>query len=181
MVAELVNMTDTSAATRQALAGKGITVQNWWALNTLKYKAYRQIESDMADRAVNEASGIADDAKTSAFITGSVVVLTLLLAFILAGLVARQMSRSMRQLRNAAFGIAEQRLPMLVDQLSRTDPGRSTPGSPRSRSPARTRSARSPAPSTRSTAKRSGSPPSRPCCGATSTRSSPTCRAATSR
>ncbi|GGW82751.1 ATPase [Streptomyces lucensis JCM 4490] len=124
MVAELVNMTDTSAATRQALAGKGITVQNWWALNTLKYKAYRQIESDMADRAVNEASGIADDAKTSAFITGSVVVLTLLLAFILAGLVARQMSRSMRQLRNAAFGIAEQRLPMLVDQLSRTDPGR---------------------------------------------------------
>ena len=30
----------------------------------------------------------------------------------------------MRQLRNAAFGIAEQRLPMLVDQLSRTDPGR---------------------------------------------------------
>ncbi len=46
------------------------------------------------------------------------------LAFILAGAVARQMSRSMRQLRNAAFGIAEQRLPMLVDQLSRTDPGR---------------------------------------------------------
>ena len=34
------------------------------------------------------------------------------------------MSRSMRQLRNAAFGVAEQRLPMLVDQLSRTDPGR---------------------------------------------------------
>ncbi len=30
----------------------------------------------------------------------------------------------MRQLRNAAFGVAEQRLPMLVDQLSRTDPGR---------------------------------------------------------
>lgn len=30
----------------------------------------------------------------------------------------------MRRLRNAAFGIAEQRLPMLVDQLSRTDPGR---------------------------------------------------------
>jgi len=39
-------------------------------------------------------------------------------------MVARQMSRAMRQLRNAAFGVAEQRLPMLVDQLSRTDPGR---------------------------------------------------------
>lgn len=30
----------------------------------------------------------------------------------------------MRRLRTAAFGVAEQRLPMLVDQLSRTEPGR---------------------------------------------------------
>ncbi|MFI0808316.1 sensor histidine kinase [Streptomyces echinatus] len=124
MVTALATMQDTSSSTREELAGKGITAENWWAANTLKYKAYRQIESDLADKAVNEASGIADDAKTSAFITGAVVVIALLAAFILAGLVARQMSRSMRQLRNAAFGIAEQRLPMLVDQLSRTDPGR---------------------------------------------------------
>ncbi|MFB0618051.1 nitrate- and nitrite sensing domain-containing protein [Streptomyces sp. AGS-58] len=123
-VGALATMKDTSEVTRQGLAQGGITAENWWALNTLKYKAYRQIESAMADRAVNEASGIADDAKTSAFITGAVVVIALLAAFILAGLVARQMSRAMRQLRNAAFGIAEQRLPMLVDQLSRTDPGR---------------------------------------------------------
>ena len=124
MVTKLATMQDTSALTREALAAKGITAQNWWAANTLKYKAYRQIESDLADKAVSEASGIADDAKTSAFITGAAVVIALLAAFILAGLVARQMSRAMRQLRNAAFGIAEQRLPMLVDQLSRTDPGR---------------------------------------------------------
>ncbi|MFD9095948.1 nitrate- and nitrite sensing domain-containing protein [Streptomyces collinus] len=124
MVQALVTMKDTSPLTRQAMAVKGITAKNWFALNSLKYKAYRQIESDLADKAVNEASGIADDAKTSAIITGAVVVVALLLAFILAGAVARQMSRSMRQLRNAAFGIAEQRLPMLVDQLSRTDPGR---------------------------------------------------------
>ncbi|MFG2604954.1 nitrate- and nitrite sensing domain-containing protein [Streptomyces sp. NPDC048514] len=124
MVSALATMKDTSSLTRQGLAAKGITGDNWFAVNTLKYKAYRQIESDMADKAVSEASGIADDAKTSAFITGAVVVIALLAAFVLAGLVARQMSRSMRQLRNAAFGIAEQRLPMLVDQLSRTDPGR---------------------------------------------------------
>ncbi|MEU3830981.1 nitrate- and nitrite sensing domain-containing protein [Streptomyces sp. NPDC029080] len=124
MVTALATMKDTSTSTREELAGKGITAQNWWAANTLKYTAYRQIESDLADKAVSEASGIADDAKTSAFITGAVVVIALLAAFILAGLVARQMSRAMRQLRNAAFGIAEQRLPMLVDQLSRTDPGR---------------------------------------------------------
>ncbi|GGV10729.1 ATPase [Streptomyces filipinensis] len=124
MVAQLAQMKDTSLLTRQTLAAGGITADNWYAVNTLRYKAYRQIESDMADKAVNEASDIADNAKTSAFITGGVVVVALLLAFILAGAVARQMSRSMRQLRNAAFGIAEQRLPMLVDQLSRTDPGR---------------------------------------------------------
>ncbi|MGW4565597.1 sensor histidine kinase [Streptomyces sp. NPDC004561] len=124
MVSALATLKDTSTLTREELGANGITAENWWAVNTLKYKAYRQIESDMADKAVNEASGIADDAKTSAFITGAVVVIALLAAFLLAGLVARQMSRSMRQLRNAAFGIAEQRLPMLVDQLSRTDPGR---------------------------------------------------------
>ncbi|QTE01117.1 sensory histidine kinase CreC [Streptomyces cyanogenus] len=124
LVGALATMKDTSTLTRDQLAAGGVTAENWWAVNTLKYKAYRQIESDMADKAVTEASTIADDAKTSAFITGAVVVIALLAAFILAGLVARQMSRSMRQLRNAAFGIAEQRLPMLVDQLSRTDPGR---------------------------------------------------------
>ncbi|WP_306188286.1 nitrate- and nitrite sensing domain-containing protein [Streptomyces sp. MK5] len=124
MVATLASLKSTDPAERAGLAEKGVTAQNWWAVNTLKFDAYRKIESDMADTAVNEAAGIADDAKQSTFITGAVVLVALLAAFILAGLVARQMSRSMRQLRNAAFGIAEQRLPMLVDQLSRTDPGR---------------------------------------------------------
>ncbi|MFI2644948.1 nitrate- and nitrite sensing domain-containing protein [Streptomyces sp. NPDC018610] len=124
MVTALATLKSTDAGDRQELAQKGITAQNWWAVNTLKFDAYRKIQSDMADTAVNEASGIADDAKQSTFITGAVVLVALLAAFLLAGMVARQMSRSMRQLRNAAFGIAEQRLPMLVDQLSRTDPGR---------------------------------------------------------
>ncbi|MEU6480593.1 nitrate- and nitrite sensing domain-containing protein [Streptomyces sp. NPDC047017] len=124
MVTALATLKGTDSAERQDLVAKGITAQNWWAVNTLKFDAYGKIESDMADTAVNEAAGIADDAKQSAFITGAVVVIALLAAFILAGLVARQMSRSMRRLRSAAFDVAEQRLPMLVDQLSRTDPGR---------------------------------------------------------
>ncbi|MGW1540962.1 nitrate- and nitrite sensing domain-containing protein [Streptomyces sp. NPDC002309] len=124
MVGAMAGLTTTEPAAREALAQQGISAENWWAVNTLKYNAYRQIESDMADTAVNEAASIADNAKQDAIITGAIVVVALLAAFILAGMVARQMSRSMRQLRNAAFGIAEQRLPMLVDQLSRTDPGR---------------------------------------------------------
>ncbi|MFF7167773.1 nitrate- and nitrite sensing domain-containing protein [Streptomyces sp. NPDC008086] len=124
MVGALSQLSSTDTSERAALAQQGITAENWWAVNTLKYNAYRDIENDLANTAVNEASVISDDAKRDALITGAAVVVALLAAFILAGMVARQMSRSMRQLRNAAFGIAEQRLPMLVDQLSRTDPGR---------------------------------------------------------
>ncbi|GAA4827570.1 nitrate- and nitrite sensing domain-containing protein [Streptomyces ziwulingensis] len=124
MVSELAQLDSTDTAARAALAQRGITPENWWAVNTLKFDAYRTIESDMADKAVAEASAIADDAEQDAYITGAIVVIALLAAFVLAGMVARQMSRAMRQLRNAAFSIAEQRLPMLVDQLSRTDPGR---------------------------------------------------------
>ncbi|MEV6485359.1 nitrate- and nitrite sensing domain-containing protein [Streptomyces sp. NPDC051576] len=124
MVTYLGQLQGTDPSYREALATKGVTAQNWWAVTTLQYNAYHKIEFDLADNAVTEAAGIADDAKQSAIITGAAVVVALLAAFILAGMVARQMSRAMRQLRNAAFGIAEQRLPMLVDQLSRTDPGR---------------------------------------------------------
>ncbi|MEU9628381.1 nitrate- and nitrite sensing domain-containing protein [Streptomyces luteogriseus] len=124
MISAVATLPSTDPSARAALAEKGVTAENWWAVNTLKFNAYEKIETDLADKAVSEASDIADDAQRDAYITGAAVVVALLLAFILAGAVARQMSRSMRQLRNAAFGIAEQRLPMLVDQLSRTDPGR---------------------------------------------------------
>ncbi|QES44053.1 ATPase [Streptomyces venezuelae] len=124
MVAAIATMPNTQPSARVALAGKGITREAWWATTTAKFDAYRTIESDLADKAVDEASDIAANAQRNAYITGAIVVLALLAAFILAGLMARQMSKSMRRLRTAAFGIAEQRLPMLVDQLSRTDPGR---------------------------------------------------------
>ncbi|MEU1118165.1 MULTISPECIES: nitrate- and nitrite sensing domain-containing protein [unclassified Streptomyces] len=124
MVAALATLQSTQPSARVVLAGKGVTRQAWWATTSAKFDAYRTIESDLADKAVDEASDIAANAQRNAYITGAIVVLALLAAFILAGLMARQMSKAMRQLRTAAFGIAEQRLPMLVDQLSRTDPGR---------------------------------------------------------
>lgn len=118
MVAEIAALPTTQPSARLAIAQDGVTAQNWWAVNTAKFNAYRTIESDLADKAVNEAAGIADDAKQSTFITGAVVLVALLAAFALAGMMARQMSRSMRRLRTAAFDAAEQRLPMLVDQLA---------------------------------------------------------------
>ncbi|MGX1272552.1 hypothetical protein RKD18_005746 [Streptomyces phaeoluteigriseus] len=106
------------------LAEQGVTAQAWMTAATLKFEGYSQVESELIDKAVAEAGQIASDAQRDAIINGAIVIIALLTAFIIASLMARQMSRSMRQLRNAAFGIAEQRLPMLVDQLSRTDPGR---------------------------------------------------------
>ncbi|WP_405414982.1 nitrate- and nitrite sensing domain-containing protein [Streptomyces rubiginosohelvolus] len=106
------------------LGKKGITPETWMAAATAKFEGYATVEDELVTKAVDEAANISSDAKTDAIINGLIVVIALLAAFILAGLMARQMSRSMRQLRTAAFGIAEQRLPSLVDQLSRTDPGR---------------------------------------------------------
>ncbi|MFE9695891.1 nitrate- and nitrite sensing domain-containing protein [Streptomyces sp. NPDC006270] len=108
----------------EALAAKGVTPETWMAAATAKFDGYATVEDELLSKAVNEAAEISSDAKTDALVNGLVVVIALLAAFILAGLMARQMSRSMRQLRTAAFSIAEQRLPSLVDQLSRTDPGR---------------------------------------------------------
>jgi signal transduction histidine kinase len=110
--------------TPQQLRAKDVTPETWMGAATAKFEGYSEVEAALVDKAVDEAAQISDDAKTDAIVNGAIVVIALLAAFILAGLMARQMSRAMRQLRTAAFGIAEQRLPMLVDQLSRTEPGR---------------------------------------------------------
>ncbi|WP_438485700.1 nitrate- and nitrite sensing domain-containing protein [Streptomyces sp. S186] len=113
-----------SGAAPDQLAAKGVTPDVFFQASTGKFDMYRGIEKDLADKAVNEAGQISSDAKWSTFQDSGIVLAALIVAFVVAGLMARRMSRNMRALRNAAFGVAEQRLPMLVDQLSRTDPGR---------------------------------------------------------
>ncbi|MFC9427908.1 nitrate- and nitrite sensing domain-containing protein [Streptomyces sp. NPDC056987] len=108
----------------EQLAERGVTPETWMAASTAKFDGYNTIETELVDKAVAEASSIATNARNNAIINGAIVLVALLAAFILAGMMARQLSRSMLSLRTAAFGIAEQRLPMLVDQLSRAEPGR---------------------------------------------------------
>ncbi|MFE9910195.1 sensor histidine kinase [Streptomyces clavifer] len=108
----------------EQLKAKGITPETWMAAATAKFDGYTTVEDELVDKAVTEAAEISSSARNDAIINAAIVIIALLAAFIIAGLMARQMSRSMRQLRTAAFGIAEQRLPMIVDQLSRTEPGR---------------------------------------------------------
>ncbi|MFM9366567.1 nitrate- and nitrite sensing domain-containing protein [Streptomyces sp. Da 82-17] len=113
-----------SGARPSTLRAQGVTPEAWFAATTAKFDGYREIETQLIDKAVDESAAIADDAEQDAYINGAIVVAAVLAAFLIAGLMARQMSNNMRRLRTAAFGIAEQRLPMLVDQLSRTEPGR---------------------------------------------------------
>ncbi|UKY52879.1 sensor histidine kinase [Streptomyces inhibens] len=113
-----------TGAAPEALSVRGVTSDTYFAAASGKFDMYRSIEKDLADKAVNEAAQIAEDARQSTFVDSGIVVAALIVAFLVAGMMARRMSRNMRALRTAAFGIAEQRLPMLVDQLSRTDPGR---------------------------------------------------------
>ncbi|MET3983581.1 nitrate- and nitrite sensing domain-containing protein [Streptomyces sp. PvR034] len=106
------------------LAAAGTTPLAWQAASTAKFDGYAEVEKELLDKAVSDTIVISDDARNAAITNGAIVVVALLAAFILAGMMARQMGRSMRRLRSAAFDVAEQRLPMLVDQLSRTDPGK---------------------------------------------------------
>ncbi|MFE6846124.1 nitrate- and nitrite sensing domain-containing protein [Streptomyces sp. NPDC057686] len=122
----LTGMTEAIASgeNKAKLAANGTTPQAWQAGATAKFEGYAEIEKDLLAKAVNDSVAVSDEARNDAIWTGAVVVVALLAAFILAGMMARSMSNSMRRLRSAAFDVAEQRLPMLVDQLSRTDPGK---------------------------------------------------------
>ncbi|PIM71854.1 hypothetical protein CTU88_15445 [Streptomyces sp. JV178] len=122
----LERMTERIAAGEgpAVLAAQGITPATWMAASTRKFEAYGRAEQQLIDAAVDEAARTASDARRAAFVKGVVVVVALLAAFLVTTLMARQMSRSMRRLRTAALTIAEQRLPVLDDRLSRTDPGR---------------------------------------------------------
>lgn len=106
------------------LRAKGITTESYFATATGTFDAYRAIEQELVDNSVAETKQIASDAQRNALVNSAIVLVALLLAFVIAGRMARSMSQSMSSLRTAAFDVAQQRLPMLVDQLSRTEPGR---------------------------------------------------------
>ncbi|MCM1970238.1 nitrate- and nitrite sensing domain-containing protein, partial [Streptomyces sp. G1] len=122
----LTGMTEAIASGEKPakLAVDGTTPQAWQAAATAKFDGYAELEKELLAKALKDSGAVSDEARNDAILTGAIVVVALLAAFILAGMMARQMGKAMRRLRGAAFDIAEQRLPMLVDQLSRTDPGK---------------------------------------------------------
>ncbi|MEU3756859.1 nitrate- and nitrite sensing domain-containing protein [Streptomyces olivoreticuli] len=121
---KIFNAIAAGKISKQQLSDTDISASSWFTAATAKFDAYREVEKELADKAVNEAEQVSSDAQQTAYVNGAILVTVLIIAFFVAGMMARSMSRNMRHLRRAAFDVAEQRLPALVDQLSRTDPGR---------------------------------------------------------
>ncbi|MFD7918661.1 nitrate- and nitrite sensing domain-containing protein [Streptomyces sp. NPDC059740] len=112
-----------SGASPAQLAARGVTPELWSKMTTAKFDLYRQVEKKLTDDALQESTDLVASSRQSAIVDAAIVVAALIIAFVIAGRMARRMSRNMRELRTAAFTVAEQRLPMLVDQLSRSAPG----------------------------------------------------------
>ncbi|WP_241562757.1 nitrate- and nitrite sensing domain-containing protein [Streptomyces hoynatensis] len=106
------------------LAEAGITAGAFWAASTAEFDAYRTVEREMVDSAVNDAAHAASVARRDMVVNAAAVLLAVLLAFLAAWLMARTMSRDMRRLRAAAIEVADNRLPSVVESLSRTVPGK---------------------------------------------------------
>ncbi|MDT0441142.1 nitrate- and nitrite sensing domain-containing protein [Streptomyces sp. DSM 41886] len=121
-LAEMVSLIG-AGGDADALAANGVTEQSWFTAATAEFDAYRTIERDLVDAALDEAHDIAATARRDMIVNAAVVLGSLIIAVVLASLMARSMSRNMSRLRGAAFDVAEQRLPAIVDQLSRTRPG----------------------------------------------------------
>jgi signal transduction histidine kinase len=105
------------------LTEEGVTPAAWYTAATAAFDAYRGLETRLVDSAVAEAGDTAAAARRDMIVNGVLVLAAVLLAVVLAALMARTMSRTMRVLRTAALAVAEQRLPAVVAQLSRTRPG----------------------------------------------------------
>ncbi|MEY9847067.1 signal transduction histidine kinase [Streptacidiphilus sp. BW17] len=120
----MVNYISSGSLDNHELAAKGVTVQNWDAVMTLSFNAFRGVEKQLTSTSVEQATAAAGQAKSDMIINGAAALAALILASIVTTLVSRSMTRNMRRLRDSAQTIASERLPELVRQLSKTDPGR---------------------------------------------------------
>jgi signal transduction histidine kinase len=106
------------------LSAAHVTPDMWLQLSDSRINLERQVELQITDQIVADAQSAKTSAERQALIQGSLALLGLLIAILIAGLFARSMVRGMRTLRNSAQEVAQQRLPELVERLSKTDPER---------------------------------------------------------
>jgi signal transduction histidine kinase len=104
------------------LSRSGVTAAQWYKDSSVQIGLMRSVELTITGQMVRDARKIRDDAVRDAVINGAAAVLSLLLAGLLTFFIARTMVRGMGVLRGSAMDIAENRLPELVENLSRTVP-----------------------------------------------------------
>ncbi|MEE1781441.1 nitrate- and nitrite sensing domain-containing protein [Streptomyces sp. SP17BM10] len=102
----------------------GLTPENWNQAAGNHIQALRNTEVQLLDDVLTDSRSLKDNALYDAILNTVIVVAALILAGLLTGYVARSMILGMRTLRNAALEIADNRLPDLVEKLSKTDPER---------------------------------------------------------
>ncbi|CAM5396605.1 Signal transduction histidine-protein kinase/phosphatase MprB OS=Streptomyces griseus subsp. griseus(strain JCM 4626 / NBRC) OX=455632 GN=SGR_1935 PE=4 SV=1 [Streptomyces griseus subsp. griseus] len=165
--------------TTNGIEGKQVrSYLDWYDQSTIKIKAMETIEATLLSDMEAKARELRQASQREAIVNGAVILIVLGVSLVGAFVVARSMIRSLRRLQDTATRVAQDRLPESSSSSPRPTRRTSTPPSSRSACTPGTRSARWPRPSTTCTARPSGSPPSRPSSGATSTRCSPTSRAA---
>ncbi|MGF1432355.1 nitrate- and nitrite sensing domain-containing protein [Kitasatospora sp. LaBMicrA B282] len=114
----------TSAAQQKQAAGQGFNMPNWEQATTSEITPLRTTETKLLNSVVADASTAKDSAQTDAILNASIVLAALVLAGLLTFLIARSMILGMRVLNTSALDIANNRLPDLVEKLSKTDPDR---------------------------------------------------------
>ncbi|MGW4652631.1 sensor histidine kinase [Kitasatospora sp. NPDC004289] len=108
----------------EAAANAGLNPPNWQQATASHISSLRNTESKLLDEVVDAAANIKNRAQNDMILNSVIVVVSLALAGLLTGLIARSMILGMRTLNAAALDIANHRLPDLVEKLSKTDPDR---------------------------------------------------------
>ncbi|WP_457034347.1 sensor histidine kinase [Kitasatospora sp. P5_F3] len=118
------NNPNDEAKAFQAARDAGLTPEAWNQATASHINALRTTETTLLEQVVGDAANIKNRAQTDMILNSVIVVVSLALAGLFTGLIARSMILGMRTLNSAALEIANHRLPDLVEKLSKTDPDR---------------------------------------------------------
>jgi signal transduction histidine kinase len=98
------------------------TAQGWYQASSERIDVMRQLQTNVSQSIVEQASSAASSARTAALITAGVLVGILALTIWLAYAVARSIVRPLRRLRSAALEAADTGLPALVSRIQEDGP-----------------------------------------------------------
>ncbi len=150
---------------------------DWVDDDSAKIQQMKSIEGTLLEQMEQKARELKDASEREAIISGALILLVLGVSLVGAFVVARSMIRSLRRLQETATKVAQDRLPELVKQLSESDPQDVDTSVESVGVHSRDEIGQVAAAFDDVHREAVRLAASRPCCGATSTRCSPTSRA----